>query len=183
MEIASKSYLSLYEHLLVHKLRDDAAYVPSLTYVAEVYGHVVGLIMYAKAQLILKDGSAAEILTFGPLCVDPQYQNKGIGGKLLTETLFEAKNLGAKGIVIFGEPDYYPKFGFSTCDKWGITTAEGKNFSSFLGIELVPGGLDYPGAYFKEPEVYYNLPKDELEIFDKLFPYMEKKRLPGQWPD
>ena len=33
-----------------------------------------------------------------------------------------------------GEPDYYPLHGFQTCDKFGITTMDGKNFDGFMGI-------------------------------------------------
>lgn len=33
-----------------------------------------------------------------------------------------------------GEPDYYPLHGFHTCDKFGITTMDGKNFDGFMGI-------------------------------------------------
>ena len=49
-----------------------------------------------------------------------------------------------------------------------------------MGLALVPGGLDYPGARFFVPPVYENLSPDEVEAFDKGFPYMEKLRLPGQ---
>lgn len=32
-----------------------------------------------------------EVLTFGPLCVDPDWQGTGVGEMLLCETLAEAK--------------------------------------------------------------------------------------------
>ena len=43
-----------------------------------------------------------------------------------------AANKGYKGIVILGEPDYYPRIGFKTCDNFNITTADGKNFDAFI---------------------------------------------------
>ena len=168
------------EHYLVHKLRQDADYIPELTRVAEVDGKIVGLIMYANSWL-KKEDQTIPILTFGPLCVDPDYQAKGIGGELLEQTLVEARNLGYKGVVIFGEPTYYPLHGFHTCDYWKIHTAEGENTEAFMGYELVPGGLDYPEARFYEANVYSDLPPEETEEYDKKFPYMEKLKLPGQW--
>lgn len=180
------------EHYLVHRLREDAAYLPELGRVAEADGKVVGLIMYSKA--VLKRPAKTEtaetpahkpeeipILCFGPLCVDPDYQGKGIGGALIAETKKLAAEAGYAGIVIFGEPDYYPRHGFRTCDTWGITTADGKNFDAFMGCELTPGGLNYPGAGFYEAKVFENLPEAEIEAYDKQFPQMPKLRLPGQW--
>lgn len=180
------------EHYLVHRLRKDDAYLPEISRVAEVDGKIVGLIMYSKA--VLKLPAAAEtaeasaqkqeeipVLCFGPLCVEPDYQGMGIGGALLAETKKLAAEAGYTGIVIFGEPDYYPRHGFLTCDIWGISTADGKNFDAFMGCELVPGGLSYPGARFYEADVFENLPDSEVQEYDKQFPQMPELRLPGQW--
>ena len=169
------------EHYLVHRLRSDKAYIPELSRVAVADGKIVGTIMYSAARSEGAEGSSNEVLCFGPLCVDPVMQNMGIGGLLLNTTMQLAREEGYPGIVIFGEPGYYPKFGFQTCDHYGITTAEGKNFDAFMGIELVPGGLrSMPGRFF-EAEVFESLTEEETEAFDKGFPYMEKLRLPGQW--
>ena len=98
------------EHLLVHKLRESEDYLPDLSRVAELDGRIVGAIFYSKARVV--DGDTEhEVLTFGPLAVEPTCFNMGIGSKLLKETLALAKNAGYKGIVICGEPDYYPKHG------------------------------------------------------------------------
>lgn len=183
--VAKRAFWNLHapgcdEHYLVHKLRGDAAFIPELSRVAEVDGTVVGLIMYARASLVTANGPV-EVINFGPLCVDPVYQRKGVGGALLRETLPLAREMGFRGVLIFGEPDYYPLFGFKTCDFWGITTANGDNFPAFMGFELQPGGLDLPGARFVEASVYEDLPADEVEAFDRHFPVMPKLKLPGQW--
>lgn len=92
-----------------------------------------------------------------------------------------AKEAGYKAIVIFGEPGYYPKHGFKTCDNFGITTADGGNHDAFMGIELVSDGLRNVSGKFYEDDVFKNPPEIEVDEFDKNFPYMEKLRLPGQW--
>lgn len=168
------------EHYLVHKLRGDSAYIEELSRVAEVNGEIVGGIYYSKSH-VDTGTKKFEVITFGPLCVAPQFQNKGIGGKLLKETMQLAKEAGYPAIIIFGEPGYYPKFGFVACDHFGITTKEGKNFDAFMGIELLEGCLHGIRGSFYEAEVFENLPEVEVEEFDKKFPYMEKLRLPGQW--
>ena len=170
------------EHYLVHLLREDPDYLPELSRVALVNDTVVGAILYVKATLKTPE-EAIPVLSFGPLCVEPDMQAKGVGGALLETTMRLAREAGWNGIVIYGEPDYYPLHGFSPCERWGITTPDGKNFPAFQGIELVPGGLAHPGARFFEPEVYDRLPQEQVNEYDKKFPYLEKLRLPGQWPD
>lgn len=168
------------EHYLVHKLRSDAAYIPELSRVAELNGIIVGVILYSKA-FVDTGTQKIDVLTFGPLCVIPEYQNTGIGGMLLEETMKFAREKGHKAIIIFGEPGYYPKHGFQTCNHFGITTIEGKNFDAFMGIELVPGGLTDVHGKFREAEVFENLPLEEVDEYDKRFPHMDKLKLPGQW--
>lgn len=168
------------EHYLVHILRQSEDYLPELSRIAEINEEIVGAIMYSKAYVI--DGvNKIEVLTFGPLCVEPSYQNKGIGGALLEETMELARKAGYKAIVIFGEPGYYPKHGFKTCDNFGITTKDSKNFDAFMGIELVKDGLKEVKGKFYESEAFESLLPEKVEEFDKKFPYMEKLKLPGQW--
>lgn len=175
------------EHYLVHLLRESKDYVEELSRVAEVDGKVVGAIYYSKAHVLKQDNNDEghkykhDVLNFGPLCVDPEYQNKGIGGKLLEETIKIAKEKGYKGIIIFGEPEYYPKFGFKTCDHYGITTKEGKNLAAFMAHEIIPDGFSGITGKFYESEVFEKLYPHKVEEYDKKFPYMEKLKLPGQW--
>lgn len=176
----NKHHLGCDEHLLVHKLRKCDVYEPQISRVAEVNGEIAGVICYVRAMLQNGD-KQKEILTFGPLCVSPEWQGCGIGTVLLEETLEIARQKGFEGVVIFGEPDYYPLRGFKTCDKFGITTVDGKNFDSFLGIELVEGGLAKSGGKFIEPKVFEELSKEENEEFTKHFNAPAKQRFPGQW--
>lgn len=181
----NKHHLGCNEHLLVHKLRQSDVYLPELSRVAVVGDKIVGAICYSKACLKKKDKEGVEqvkeILAFGPLCVAPEWQGCGVGGLLLKETLALAKEAGYEGVVIFGEPDYYPRHGFQTCDHFGITTADGKNFDAFMGLELVEGGLADFGGKFYESEVFEDLPEAENEEFTKGFDAPVKRKFPCQW--
>ena len=168
------------EHLLVHKLRGFDKYLPGLSRVALSGETVVGAIYYSRA-LLENNGRTKEVLTFGPLCVDPYWQGCGVGERLLKETLPLAKDLGFPGIVIFGEPDYYPRLGFRTCDRFGITTEDGGNFDAFQGIELFPGALSGFGGRFLEDEFFHDLPEAENEAFTATFRTRPKQKFPGQW--
>lgn len=176
----NKHHLGCNEHLLIHKARKSEAYMPQISRVAEVKGQIVGVICYTKAYL-QKGNLKKEILTFGPLCVLPEWQGCGIGEMLLEKTLELAKKQGFEGVVIFGEPDYYPLHGFKTCDNFGITTLDGKNFDAFLGIELIEGGLANFGGKFIEPKVFEELSEEENEELTKCFNVPAKQKFPCQW--
>lgn len=184
--IAKRAFWNLHfpgcnEHYFLHRLRSEENYISELSRVAEYNGKVIGGIYYSRCSVRDESGRDTEVLTFGPLCVDPDYQKMGVGGRLLRETTELARRLGHRAIIIFGEPDYYPRFGFCTCDRFGITTEDGHNFDAFMGFELVPGAFDGISGRFIEIELCRNLPQIEVDEYDKLFPYMEKLVLPRQW--
>ncbi|MBN2344571.1 MAG: N-acetyltransferase, partial [Deltaproteobacteria bacterium] len=83
-ELTRDAFWNLYfpgcdEHYLVHILRDHPDYLPELSFVAELDGEVVGMIMYTRSWLIDENNCKKEIVSFGPLCVHPAHQRKGIG--------------------------------------------------------------------------------------------------------
>lgn len=170
-----------YEHLFLHELRKTDLYLPEFSKVAILDGKVVGGIWYTKSHLKLK-GKTIPLATFGPLCVHPDYQGLGIGECLLKETLPLVKNAGFPGVIICGEPDYYPRLGFKTCDNFGITTADGKNFDAFMGYEFENNSLSqYSGAKFYEIDIEASLTQEKVSEFDKDFPEYLKFQRPGQW--
>lgn len=176
----NKYSLGCNEHYLVHKLRQSKDYLPEFSRIAIKDGEVIGLIMYSKSKVV--DGDVIhDLLSFGPLCVSPKWQGCGVGELLIEETTKLAREAGHKGIVIFGEPDYYPRVGFKTCDNYNITTADGNNFDAFMAYELKEGSMSNIKGKFYESEDFENLSDEEVEKFNEKFPYMKKLRFPGQW--
>lgn len=168
------------EHYLVHELRKSPDYLPQISRIAVKDGEVIGTIMYSKSTV--EDGEHIyDVITFGPLCVSPKWQGCGVGELLLKETMKLAAEAGYSGIVIFGEPDYYPRLGFQTCDRFGITTADGKNFDAFMGIELIPGAMKEIQGRFHEAQVFETLEKEKVEAYNQNFPEKKKQYFPRQW--
>lgn len=176
----NKHHLGCDEHYLVHKIRQHPDYVEELTRVAVIQGQVAGAIFYTKSK-VQSEESETELLTFGPLCVDPKWQGQGIGEMLVQETASLARTLGYPGIVIFGEPDYYPRLGFKTCDQFGITTRDGKNFDAFMALELSENALDTIHGNFHESPVFEDLAVDKVEEYTRKFDFLEKTPYPDQW--
>ena len=157
-------------HLLVHRLRGAASFVPELSLVAEVNGQIAGHIIYTVSKIVSECGTEHEMLTFGPLSVHPLYQNKGIGKALMNYSFKVAKELGYKGILIFGHPDYYPRVGFRRAAEFGITTPDGANFDPFMAYPLYDGAFDgISGKYYIDP-IYDALTMEDAQEFDKKFP-------------
>lgn len=154
------------EPLLAHKLRKAPSFVPELDFVALADAKIVGNILYSKAQVVNEEDVSREVLTFGPLSVLPEYQGQGVGAALVRHSAERARQLGYPGILIFGHPTYYPRFGFESAEKYGITTPEGKNFDAFMALELTPGALEeISGRLFIDP--VYELDPEEARVFNK----------------
>ena len=168
------------EHYLVHRLRDAKEYLPELSRVAEIDGKIVGAIFYSKAEVI-SDNIRHEVLTFGPLAVEPTCFSMGIGARLLEETLSLAKKAGYAGIVICGEPDYYPKHGFKTCDHFGIHHPAFGNSEAFMAYPLNEGFENIHGYFYEAPFFEECEEEEKVEEFTKGFPYYKPLKLSCQW--
>lgn len=168
------------EHLFVRKLREHDDYLPEISRIATVDGKVAATIMYSKA-MIRDGGKEYPVITFGPLAVDPMYQNTGIGGELLRYTMELARKAGFPGILIFGEPKYYPKHGFVTADHFGITDANGNNFDAFMAYELQEGAFENSKGKFYETALLETLTKEDALQMCKEFKPIRQGKFPCQW--
>ena len=106
---ADKPYSDQTEHLVVNALREAGALTLSL--VAEVDGKVVGHIGFSKVAI---NGEDLNWYGIGPVSVQPEMQNQGIGSKLIHEGLTIIREFGAIGCVLEGSPEYYQRFGFKS---------------------------------------------------------------------
>ena len=122
----NKHHLGCDEHYLVHKLRQDKDYLPELSRIAVKDGEVIGCIMYSKSRVV-NGADIHEVITFGPLCVEPKWQGCGVG------------------------------------------------------FELANGSMKNIKGKFYESEVFNDLPKEEVEEYNKKFPQLQKLKFPGQW--
>lgn len=167
------------EHLLVHKLRTDSSFVKELDFVAIHSGRVVGNIMFSRAKIIDEQNNEHEVLTLAPVSVLPEFQRKGIGSKLILYGIAQAKKMNFKAIILFGAPEYYQRFGFVNAEKYNIKTSDGQNFDAFMVLELYKDSLKgVEGRYFEPP--VFQIDKQEVDEFEKKFPYKEKHITPTQ---
>jgi predicted N-acetyltransferase YhbS len=160
------------EHALLHAMRGARGFVRELDFVAVYNREIAGNIVYAEAA-IRAPGREYAVLTFGPVSVLPKYQNRGIGGGLIRHTAALARKMGRRAIVIYGDPEYYKRFGFRVSKEFGITNSEHRYPAALLVLELYPGALDGINGVFDEGDIY-RIDEQEAEEFDRGFGKKEK---------
>jgi len=160
------------EHLLIHNLRKANEFIKELDFVAINNSKIIGNIVYVTAK-VTNNGIQYPVLTFGPISVLPEYQNNGIGSKLINHTVKLSREMGFKGIIIYGDPEYYKRFGFRESKQYKITNKDKKYPAALLVLELYPNALHRIEGIFDEGKIY-EVNKKELEEFDKNFTVKEK---------
>ncbi len=183
-EITRKAFYNIYvpgatAHYLVHIMRQHEDFIPELDFVIELDGRVIGNIMYTKARLIDEAGTEKEILTFGPVSIDPEYQRAGYGKLLLEHSFEQAARLGYDVIVIFGSPMNYVSRGFKSCKKYHICIENGKYPAAMMVKELTPHALDGRKWFYYDSPVMA-VSEEEAQKYDDTLEKMEKKFLPSQ---
>ena len=167
------------EHYVTHVLRKHPDCVPELDLVIGVGERIVGSILYSRATLTDEMGWEKKILTFGPVCVRPQDQRRGYGGRLIRYSLEKAAELGYEAVVIFGSPDNYVRHGFVSCRKKQVHLEGGGYPAGMLVLELVEGALEgHSWAY--RGSAAYEVDAQAVQAFDRLFEPREKAWRPSQ---
>lgn len=169
------------EHLLLHELRDSKDYLPSLSFVFIQDGNIIGAI-YGSVAILKCHDETFDVLTFGPLGVDPAFQNEQIGSALVNHFISEAKKANYPAIIITGVPEYYPRFGFKSCFLLNLKMEDGSQFPALMGLSLKNHFLETHPGFFSEASIFMKARTiSELDEFDKKFPKIEKEVRPNQW--
>ena len=182
--LTRKAFYNIYvpgcsEHYLVRIMREHEDFIPELDFVMEQDGEIIGNIMYTKSRLIDEQGTEKQILTFGPVCIDPAHQRKGLGKLLLEHSFEKAAALGYDVIVIFGSPANYVSRGFQSCKKFIVCVEGGKFPSAMMVKELIAGALDGRKWFYYDSPVMA-VSEEDAQKFDDTLEKMEKKHLPSQ---
>ena len=168
------------EHFILHTIRVDTDFIRKLSLVAlneNDSNEIIGHIAYTKSH-ILQHGSDIKhnVITFGPLSVASHMQGKGIGTRLVIDSMKLAKEMGFRAVVIYGYPNYYKRFVFVNGKHFGISSSDGSFPKSLLVKELCRGGLSGICGKFFESKAFEDLnsQSETCELFEKSFGCKEK---------
>lgn len=86
-------------------------------------------------------GSAGRSLLLGPVAVSQEWRNRGIGTRLISQAIAEARRLGHRSVILVGDLAYYERFGFARETVGGLQLPGPVERDRFLGLELEAGAL------------------------------------------
>ncbi|MER6995510.1 bifunctional class I SAM-dependent methyltransferase/N-acetyltransferase [Streptomyces sp. NPDC000410] len=129
--------------------RDEAAWLPGLSYVAEAPdGSVAAYALLTRCRV--GDGTA---LTLAPVATAPGHQRRGAGSAVIRAVLDAARVRGERLVLVLGHPEYYPRFGFTPASRLGIAPGFEVPDEAMMALvldestALPKGTISYPEAF------------------------------------
>ncbi len=98
---------------------------------------IVGHVCASRVKI---DGVDRTVAGIGPLAVIESHRCQGIGSMLMEAIIKQLRIDGFVAAVLLGNPNYYPRFGFSSGISFGLQNEYGVD-ESFMAMELVEGSL------------------------------------------
>ncbi|UAJ10257.1 GNAT family N-acetyltransferase [Glacieibacterium megasporae] len=138
---ADVSYSDHREHIMIDRLRETDAYLPSLSLLAEIGGEPVGHILLTKAAIV-GGGRVVTTLALAPLSVVPEFQRRGVGTQLVGAVHERAAALDFESVLLVGIPEYYAQFGYEALGRYPIALPFEAPAENCMIFELRPGALD-----------------------------------------
>ncbi|RSC22620.1 GNAT family N-acetyltransferase [Acinetobacter sp. FDAARGOS_515] len=131
------------EQFIVNQLRKDGQLTISL--VALEHGTIVGHVAVSPVRI---SSGETDWYGLGPISVWPEQQGQGIGSQLMNAALEQLKQLGAKGCVLLGDPEYYHRFGFKTYPELILPDVPPMYFQAISFVNDIPkGSVSYHEAF------------------------------------
>jgi putative acetyltransferase len=135
-----RAFQSQSEPRLVDRLRDEDA--AELSLVAEADGRIVGHILFSPMTLDPENPSCIDrVFGLAPLSVLPEFQNSGIGTKLVQRGLSLGISKRWRLVFVLGDPAYYSRFNFKQASKFNYYTEYDAPDKAFMVVSLDAYGL------------------------------------------
>lgn len=137
-EVNERAFGGTGEPKLVDMLRASKKLVISL--VAVHQNRVVGHISFSTVT-VAEAPENLRAVGLAPMSVLPEFQNRGIGSKLVRDGLEACKRAGYDVAVVLGHTNFYPRFGFVKAKDYELDN-EYDAVDSFMVLELQKGALE-----------------------------------------
>lgn len=138
-----------HQSYMVEHLRNAGQLTFSFVSINE--GRPVGHICVLPVEVTAEDGKTKidGIYALGPVAVLPELQDAGHGSALVNHAIGALHGLGAKGVVEYGDVDFYARFGFQKAD---TLTYPDHDADKLLALQLTDealptGTLTFPEAF------------------------------------
>jgi putative acetyltransferase len=143
---------------IIQNLRQSGLLALSLVAIEDQ--QVIGHIAYSPAWILGDKGQALGIdqfLVLGPMAVLPSHQNRGIGTKLVEQSLQKIDKKTKKAVFVLGHPHFYSRFGFKPAlETFQITSEFQVPSDVFMAKELVKDALKNQKGVVRYPDPFYS---------------------------
>lgn len=106
-----------------YRLREGATAISELSFAAvRDDGALMGTIQCWPVSLVCDDGRSVPLTMVGPVAVEPEWQQEGIGRALMERMLAAVPGCQAPGcdaLMLVGDPEYYARFFGFTAERTG----------------------------------------------------------------
>ena len=119
------------------RLREGRLPARGLSLMASDHGRMVGTVRLWHVTA----GPDQPALLLGPLAVDPEFRNRGIGSALMRRAIARARLAGHRAILLIGDAAYYGRFGFAAAPAADLWMPGRFERDRLLALELRPGAL------------------------------------------
>lgn len=119
-----------------YHLRNGSDPIPGLSHVALCGERLIGSV---RLHPITVGGKRVVLL--GPLCVHPDFANRGHGLGLMKAAIAAARHEGERLVILVGDRPYYARAGFAPVPHGHITFPGPVDPDRLLALELEPGVL------------------------------------------
>jgi predicted N-acetyltransferase YhbS len=120
-----------------YRLRDGVSHDPTLSFVGEVKGTVMGSVRLTPIRI-----GGKEALLLGPLAVAPEWTGQGCGRTLVRTAVDGARKAGHALILLVGDEPYYGPLGFKRTMRGAVTMPGPVDPDRVLVAELKPGAAE-----------------------------------------
>jgi predicted N-acetyltransferase YhbS len=127
------------------RLRERRLPAEGLAFVATEHGRVVGTVRLWHVST----GRARPALLLGPLAVDADCRNRGVGAALMKRAITEARQRGHREIFLVGDAPYYVRFGFSAAHTGKLALPGPFERHRLLGLALTPDAAAEPAGLLR----------------------------------
>ncbi len=119
------------------RLRENRLPSEGLAFAAHENGVLVGTLRFWS----IAAGDHHDALLLGPIAIDPLQRSRGLGGRMIRQGLFSAREMGHGAVLLVGDAPYYQRFGFSRAGAENLDLPGPVDLARFLALELQPGAL------------------------------------------
>ena len=120
-----------------YRIREQVAHSLDLSFTARVGPLLIGSVRLTRVRI----GATAALL-LGPLTLEPNFRDRGIGLALMQRALADARTKGHRLVVLVGDEPYYARGGFKRIPKGKVTMAGPVDPARLLMVELTEGAFE-----------------------------------------